>query len=76
MVKGVTGRPRGWGFKSLQGKVYVFMTTPRPTCHPWSQIASLTSSLIAIYTTFVVDRTTIDYKVDFQFIGALAKVNT
>ena len=26
MVKGVTGRPRGWGFKSLQGKVYVFMT--------------------------------------------------
>ena len=26
MVKGVTSRPRGWGFKSLQGKVYVFMT--------------------------------------------------
>ena len=29
MVKGVTGRPRDWGFKSLQGKVYVFMTDRR-----------------------------------------------
>ena len=56
--------------------INVLLANPKFLSKPCNQIASLTTSVNAMYSASVVESPTIDCSVDFQLIGPQAKVNT